>query len=147
MSLLDVRAVAHGYRRLTLRRVPSLRGVDLTVQRGECWGLIGPNGSGKSTLLRIAAGLLEPSAGMALVDGHRAGTRPARALIGYAPDEVRWPRGLNVAAALHELAALSGAKGSVARVESVARTLISASSCWIVGSLVTSWTLRTSISR
>jgi ABC-2 type transport system ATP-binding protein len=123
MSLLDVRAVAHGYRRLPLRRVPSLRGVDLTLQRGECWGLIGPNGSGKSTLLRIAAGLIEPTSGMALVDGHRAGTRPARALIGYAPDEVRWPRSLNGAAALHELAALSQAKGSVARVEAVAQLL------------------------
>jgi ABC-2 type transport system ATP-binding protein len=123
MSLLDVRAVAHGYRRLPLRRVPSLRGVDLTLQRGECWGLIGPNGSGKSTLLRIAAGLIEPTGGLALVDGHRAGTRGARALIGYAPDEVRWPRSLNVAAALHELAALSQARGSVARVEAVAALL------------------------
>ena len=123
MSLLDVRAVAHGYRRLPLRRVPSLRGVDLVVQRGECWGLLGPNGSGKSTLLRVAAGLIEPSAGLALVDGHRAGTRAARALIGYAPDEVRWPRGLNVVSALHELAALSSVRGALQRVESVANLL------------------------
>jgi len=123
MPLLDVRAVAHGYRRLPLRRVPSLRGVDLAVQRGECWGLLGPNGSGKSTLLRVAAGLIEPVSGQVLVDGHRAGTRGARMLIGYAPDEVRWPRSLNVAAALHELSALSGVRGSVGRVESAARLL------------------------
>jgi ABC-type multidrug transport system ATPase subunit len=123
MPLLDVRAVAHGYRRLPLRRVPSLRGVDLAVSRGECWGLIGPNGSGKSTLLRVAAGLLEPSAGQASVDGHRAGSRAARMLIGYAPDEVRWPRTLSVAAALHELAALSRLRGSLQRVEHVARLL------------------------
>ncbi len=123
MPLLDVRAVSHGYRRLPLRNVPSLRGVDLAVSRGECWGLLGPNGSGKSTLLRVAAGLLEPSAGSASVDGHRAGSRAARALIGYAPDEVRWPRSLTVAAALHELAALSALRGSLQRVEGVARLL------------------------
>jgi len=123
MPLLDVRAVSHGYRRLPLRSVPSLRGVDLVVERGQCWGLLGPNGSGKSTLLRVAAGLLEPTSGRTFVDGQRAGSRKARALIGYAPDEVRWPRTLTVAAALHELAALSALRGSLQRVETVARLL------------------------
>ncbi len=121
MLLLDVRAVSHAYRRLPLRAVPSLRGVSLAVERGQCWGLLGPNGSGKSTLLRVAAGLLEPAGGQVLVDGQRAGSRAARALSGYAPDEVRWPRGLSVAQALHELSALAGLSGSIARVETAAR--------------------------
>lgn len=121
MPLLDVQDVAHAYRRLPLRAVPSLRGVSLAVERGEAWGLLGPNGSGKSTLLRVAAGLVEPARGRVRVDGHPAASRAARALLGYAPDEVRWPRTLTVLAALHELSALAGVSGALARVEAAAR--------------------------
>jgi ABC-type multidrug transport system ATPase subunit len=43
--------------------IRALRGVDLTLERGEVLLLLGPNGAGKSTLLRSVAGLIRPSAG------------------------------------------------------------------------------------
>lgn len=117
MSLLSASGVEHGYRRFPGRRVPSLRGVSLTVEPGQCWGLIGPNGSGKSTLLRLAAGLAEPARGELVVQGVRAGRAAARAATGYAPESVRWPSALTVGGALHELAAITGLARSFERVE------------------------------
>lgn len=49
--------------------VHALRGVDLTVQRGEFVSLSGPSGSGKSTLLNIIGGLDRPTEGEVIVDG------------------------------------------------------------------------------
>ncbi|WP_348226261.1 ATP-binding cassette domain-containing protein, partial [Salmonella enterica] len=40
-----------------------VRGLDLTVRRGECFGLLGPNGAGKTTTLRLLLGLIEPDGG------------------------------------------------------------------------------------
>ena len=40
-----------------------VRGLDLHVRRGECFGLLGPNGAGKTTTLRLLLGLVEPDAG------------------------------------------------------------------------------------
>jgi iron complex transport system ATP-binding protein len=51
------------------RHRAALRGVDLTISTGERVALIGPNGAGKSTLLRVATGLVEPTAGRALLGG------------------------------------------------------------------------------
>jgi len=48
----------------------ALRGVDLTVVRGEAVGIIGPNGSGKSTLLLALAGIIQPSEGVVEANGH-----------------------------------------------------------------------------
>jgi ABC-type multidrug transport system ATPase subunit len=49
-------------------------------------GIVGPNGAGKTTLLRLIAGELTLSAGALFVDGHNAGSRQARRIVGYAPD-------------------------------------------------------------
>ena len=63
----------------------AVEGLDLTVHRGEVFGLLGPNGSGKTTTIRMLCGLLDPTAGEATVAGFtvgRDGERIRRA-IGY----------------------------------------------------------------
>ncbi|WP_044988117.1 ABC transporter ATP-binding protein [Sorangium cellulosum] len=59
--------------------VHALRGLDLDVHTGECFGLLGPNGAGKTTMIEILEGLREPTAGDAEVL-HRRWTTHERAL-------------------------------------------------------------------
>ncbi|MEC7629385.1 MAG: ATP-binding cassette domain-containing protein, partial [Pseudomonadota bacterium] len=47
-----------------------LKGIDLSVKKGEAIGLTGPSGSGKSTLLMTLAGLELPSSGSVVMNGH-----------------------------------------------------------------------------
>src|SRR5438067_3890721 len=69
----------------------ALDDLNLTVQRGEVFGLLGPNGSGKTTALRLILGFLRPSAGRAIVAGHDcwADSVNARKHISYLPGELR----------------------------------------------------------
>jgi ABC-2 type transport system ATP-binding protein len=71
--------------------VQALKGVDLAVEEGELVGLLGPNGAGKSTLVKIAVGLVHATAGRAEVVGARAGSRAARAELGYLAELFRFP--------------------------------------------------------
>ncbi|MDX6480236.1 MAG: type transport system ATP-binding protein [Gaiellaceae bacterium] len=71
--------------------VEALKGVDLEVGDGELFGLLGPNGAGKSTLVKIAVGLVRATRGTAEVAGARAGSRAARAQLGYLAELFRFP--------------------------------------------------------
>jgi ABC-2 type transport system ATP-binding protein len=71
--------------------VTALDGVDLDVEEGELVGLLGPNGAGKSTLVKIGCGLVRASVGGAQVCGAPAGSREARAVMGYLAELFRFP--------------------------------------------------------
>ncbi|AMJ63767.1 ABC transporter ATP-binding protein [Bosea sp. PAMC 26642] len=68
----------------------ALKTVDLEIRRGEIFALLGPNGAGKTTLISIICGLVNPSTGTVLADGHDIVTdyRAARAKIGLVPQEL-----------------------------------------------------------
>ncbi len=64
--------------------------MNLDIQRGEIFALLGPNGAGKTTLISIICGIVNPTAGRVLADGHDILTefRAARAKIGLVPQEI-----------------------------------------------------------
>src|SRR5213592_385640 len=68
----------------------ALNNVDLEIRRGEIFALLGPNGAGKTTLISIVCGIVNPTSGKVLVDGHDiiADYRAARSLIGLVPQEL-----------------------------------------------------------
>ena len=64
----------------------AVRGIDLSVERGDVFGLLGPNGSGKSTTIKMVLGLLAPSGGTIRLFGQPPRSRAARARLGYLPE-------------------------------------------------------------
>src|ERR1700719_1798692 len=78
--------------------VEAVRGLDLTVQSGECFGLLGPNGAGKTTTVEIIEGLTEPTAGTVELFGLRwnRDDDAIKQRIGVSLQETRLPEKLTV---------------------------------------------------
>ncbi len=68
----------------------ALKDVNLEIRRGEIFALLGPNGAGKTTLISVICGIVNPSGGSVLADGHDivSDFRAARAKIGLVPQEL-----------------------------------------------------------
>jgi len=68
----------------------ALKRIDLQIHKGEIFALLGPNGAGKTTLISIVCGIVTPSGGTVLVDGHdiTRDYRAARSTIGLVPQEL-----------------------------------------------------------
>jgi ABC-2 type transport system ATP-binding protein len=76
-------------------KVVALKDLDLTIHRGEVFGLLGPNGSGKSTTIKLLLGLIFPTRGTATVMGERIGSTRINERIGFLPEESYLYRFLN----------------------------------------------------
>jgi ABC-2 type transport system ATP-binding protein len=92
----------------------ALAGVDLELAQGELVGLLGPNGAGKSTLVKICCGLVSPTAGAAAVFGAPAGSRAARAALGYLAELFRFPGWMSADELLRLHQRLAGSAGGEA---------------------------------
>src|SRR5277367_4009283 len=76
-------------------KVRALEDLNLTIHRGEVFGLLGPNGSGKSTTIKLLLGLIFPTRGSAQILGHAAGSTTINERIGFLPEESYLYRFLN----------------------------------------------------
>ena len=68
----------------------ALKNIDLDIRRGEIFALLGPNGAGKTTLINVICGIVNPTSGTILADGHDivSDYRAARSRIGLVPQEL-----------------------------------------------------------
>jgi ABC-2 type transport system ATP-binding protein len=107
MALIQVRGL-----RKRFGNNDAIRGIDLSVEEGEVFGLIGPDGAGKSTLIRMLAGILEPSGGEISLRGIDAVREyeEVRRLVGYMPQTFGLYGPLTVEENLRAVARIHGVK-------------------------------------
>ena len=103
----------------------ALRQVDLTINRGEIFALLGPNGAGKTTLISIICGIVRPSTGTIVADGHDIARdyRPARTKIGLVPQELTTDAFETVIATVTFSRGLFGKPANPALIEKILRDL------------------------
>ena len=79
-------------------KLEAVRGLNLEIQAGECFGLLGPNGAGKTTTIEILEGLLEPTSGQVTILGHtwKENARELREAMGISLQETRLSEKLTV---------------------------------------------------
>jgi ABC-2 type transport system ATP-binding protein len=103
----------------------ALKGIDLHIRRGEIFALLGPNGAGKTTLISIICGLVNPTRGTILADGHDIvrDYRAARSKIGLVPQELFTDSFENVWDTMKFSRGLFGKRPNPAHLEKVLRDL------------------------
>ena len=103
----------------------ALKATDLTIGRGEIFALLGPNGAGKTTLISIVCGIVTPTTGTVIADGHdiRTDYRAARSKIGLVPQELTTDAFETVLATVTFSRGLFGKAPNPAHVEKTLRDL------------------------
>ena len=103
----------------------ALKNIDLEIHRGEIFALLGPNGAGKTTLISVICGIVNPTEGEVLADGHDiiSEYRAARSMIGLVPQELTTDSFETVWATVNFSRGLFGKKANPEYVERVLRDL------------------------
>src|SRR5450432_2873813 len=96
-------------------KVEAVRGLNLEIQAGECFGLLGPNGAGKTTTIEILEGLLDPTSGEVTILGHtwQKNSREVREWLGISLQETRLSEKLTVRETLQLFASFYRSPNSV----------------------------------
>ena len=87
MALLEINQVHKEYFKGD-KKVEALRGVTITIEKGEFLSIVGPSGSGKSTLLNIVGCLDTPTSGSVLYNGRELGGLTEQQLSDYRRDNI-----------------------------------------------------------
>jgi len=103
----------------------ALENVDLEIRKGEIFALLGPNGAGKTTLINVVCGIVTPTSGTVLVDGHdiRRDYRVTRSMIGLVPQELHTDMFETTWGTVSFSRGLFGRPPSAAHLEKVLRSL------------------------
>ncbi len=103
----------------------ALKNINLAIRQGEIFALLGPNGAGKTTLISIICGIVNPSSGTVLVDGHDIirDYRAARSLIGLVPQELTTDAFETVWSTVSFSRGLFGKPANPAHIEKVLKAL------------------------
>jgi ABC-2 type transport system ATP-binding protein len=103
----------------------ALKGINLEIHKGEILALLGPNGAGKTTLINTICGIVRPSDGKIVVDGHDILTdyRATRSMIGLVPQELSTDAFESVWATVNFSRGLFGKEPNPAYIEQILRDL------------------------
>ncbi|MEW9853923.1 ABC transporter ATP-binding protein [Novosphingobium sp. M1R2S20] len=119
--ILEIRGLTKTYK----GGFTALKGVDLTIRKGEIFALLGPNGAGKTTLIGAVCGLVRPSGGTIRVFGEdmQANWRSLRARIGLVPQELATDMFEPVLRAVSHSRGLFGLRPDPGRIEGILKSL------------------------
>ena len=120
-SIISVRSLTKTY----ASGFQALKNINLEIFRGEIFALLGPNGAGKTTLINVICGIVNPSQGTVVADGHDIITdyRAARSKIGLVPQELSTNAFESVWAAVSFSRGIFGKPPNPAYIEKILRDL------------------------
>jgi len=119
--ILEIRGLTKTYR----GGFTALKGVDLSIRKGEIFALLGPNGAGKTTLIGAVCGLVRPTGGTihAFGEDMQAHWRRLRAKVGLVPQELATDMFETVSRSVNHSRGLFGLAPDPARIEAILKSL------------------------
>ena len=119
--VIDIKGLTKTYK----SGLQALKSIDLTIDKGEIFALLGPNGAGKTTMISIICGIVTPSTGTVVADGHdiQSDYRRARSKIGLVPQELTTDAFETVLATVTFSRGLFGKAPNPAFIEQILRDL------------------------